>query len=288
MLPWAGRKGEAMTILVAVKTATDLVIAADSKITVNGIGGIDAQGNINWIPQTYDHGTKIGFSKSNLFVGAAAGQVAFGSDLVIDIITQFKSTRFSTRSTQETQLKKLLDQIKTLRSNFYQTFLDDPLQWPITTLLLFSSDPEGRGVRSWHVNYFGDAYDMNEILTHTWVWLDGTYDRAFTLLYGFGLGYQAAVTTTIASKYGLDEADVRSTISTAAHLMPLTQINVQAMPIQDAIDSAVFIASTEVEIERFLPGTPACGGSIDVAVVHGLPKHTTTWFPGKEVRHPRR
>jgi hypothetical protein len=45
---------------------------------------------------------------------------------------------------------------------------------------------------------------------------------------------------------------------------PIDKLNLWAMPVQDAIDMAVFLATVQVEMDRFLPGTPACGGPIDV------------------------
>jgi hypothetical protein len=71
-------------------------------------------------------------------------------------------------------------------------------------------------------------------------------------------------------------------------LPPVNQINASGMPLQDAIDLAVFLASVQIEMERYLPGTPLCGGAIDVIVVHGRPRWAVEWFPGKETRHPRR
>ena len=55
---------------------------------------------------------------------------------------------------------------------------------------------------------------------------------------------------------------------------------------EDAADLAHFLASVQVNMDRFVAGQDACGGPIDLAVVHGLPRGAVTWLPGKTLRHP--
>jgi hypothetical protein len=69
-------------------------------------------------------------------------------------------------------------------------------------------------------------------------------------------------------------------------LRPIDKLNLWAIPIQDAIDLAVFLANVQVEMDRFLPGTPACGGPIDVMVLQTASGLSIQSFPGKKVHHP--
>jgi len=41
----------------------------------------------------------------------------------------------------------------------------------------------------------------------------------------------------------------------------------QLLPLQDAIDYAIFLIDTTIKFQRFTPMTPTCGGSIDIAVI---------------------
>lgn len=69
-------------------------------------------------------------------------------------------------------------------------------------------------------------------------------------------------------------------------LRPITKLNLWAIPIQDAIDLAVFLATVQEEMERFLPGSPVCGGPIDVMVLKMAPAPEIVSFPGKRLHHP--
>jgi len=69
-------------------------------------------------------------------------------------------------------------------------------------------------------------------------------------------------------------------------LRPLDKLSLWSIPIQDAIDLAVFLAKVQVEMDRFLPGQPACGGPIDVMILRTVPDRVILSFPGKTLRHP--
>ncbi|MGN6109652.1 MAG: hypothetical protein ACTHU0_31380 [Kofleriaceae bacterium] len=69
-------------------------------------------------------------------------------------------------------------------------------------------------------------------------------------------------------------------------LRPIDKLNLWTMPLQDAIDLAVFLAHTQIEMDRFLPGLPACGGPIDVLVLRVVPDPEILSYPGKLLHHP--
>lgn len=66
----------------------------------------------------------------------------------------------------------------------------------------------------------------------------------------------------------------------------IDQVNFETMPLQDAIDFAVFLAGVQIEMDRFLPGSPFCGGPIDVMVLRMVPTPEILTFPGKALHHP--
>ena len=118
---------------------------------------------------------------------------------------------------------------------------------------------------------------MNQVVR-----LEGSYDEVFSLLFGF----RWDLLSGLAPRLGMDQERLMEALRTVRVLRPLDQINFWAMPTQDAIDIAVFLANAQVEMDRFLPGTPACGGPIDVMVLQMVPGPRITSYPGKVTHHP--
>lgn len=269
-----------MTIIAAVRTGTDLIVAADSKVTTQGSIGKDIHGNHIWQEQVYDYGTKIAVSIANIWTVAIVGQGAFGDNQVSDIVSNYVTEYPKSRHNQDTDMYKLIDVLKTIRITEYQKFKMPKETWPYTRLLLFSSDPEGRGVRAWVVDFFKDEVQINEILQYPGVYLAGSCEHSFTLLYN----YNYTAINEVAATLEIPRSDLESALK-EKYFPPVARINYSVMPIQDAIDFTAFLVKVQINMERFNPGTPKCGGAIDIAVVKGLPKHEILWFPGKELKH---
>lgn len=271
-----------MTILAAVKTGTDLVISSDSKITTLGLGGFNNDGSPIWLEQTYDYGTKIAFSQGNYWTTAVAGQVSFGDIKVVDIIEEYRQpVDFNSRIDQEKDLDNLINKINYARCSKYTEYKYPKEFWPYTELLFFSSDLEGRGVRAWHVGFQSDIPKVTGVLERPNIYLSGSCQNALTLLYDYNFRFLDEVSASLS----IPPEEVDSVLR-KKYIPPIVRFNLEAMPIQDAIDLAVFLVKVQILMERFLPGTPKCGGPIDLAVVHGRPKHTVSWFPGKKLIHP--
>jgi len=273
-----------MTILVAVKTGTDLVVAADSKVTVDGFRGVGPDGKGIWAPHTFDNGTKIAISSTKSWVAAIAGSASLGPNPVDDLIREISVIGAPSRADQDEDLKTIVDELMEERRKAYEPSGVSSIDWPVTTLLLFSADPEGRGVRSWDVALVGDQPQVAPILEYPGIWLAGSFEFAYSLLYGASPEALASICRThlipfeARFKYQSNYVTPRSKINTT----------IAGMPMQDAIDFAVAMVNTQITTERYLPGVPKCGGAVDVAIVHGFPKDTVSWFPGKEIRHPSR
>lgn len=73
-----------MTILVAVRTGSALVMAADSKLTTNVPIGTKEDGTPNYVPQTYDHAVKITQDASSSAIAAFAGHGTIGEQNAVD------------------------------------------------------------------------------------------------------------------------------------------------------------------------------------------------------------
>ena len=272
-----------MTILAVVKTSTDLIVAADSKITTSALGGKDQEGKPVWLTQTYDSGTKIFWTKgehATVWTVALAGQSSFGNIQVADIVQHYDAAQFTSRAEQEKDLINLLNVICSIRNDVYSKYEIPEEDWPYTNLLFFSADPEDRGCRSWNVNLNTRTPDISEFLKTPGIFVAGSCDHALTLLYGYTFKTLFEVSEKIKIP---EELIAKSFLET---IKPLDKINVAVMPVQDAINLAVFLVKTQIDMEKFQPGIANCGGPIDIAVIQGVPKFKVLWYPGKEIHHP--
>ena len=120
-------------------------------------------------------------------------------------------------------------------------------------------------------------------MTSPGIRLEGSYGEVFGLLYG----YAPSVLGGVLDKLGVAPEAFRRALGELPFLSPVEKVNPWAMPIQDAVDLAVFLAEVQVQMDRFLPGTPACGGPIDVMVLQMAPEACITAYPGKTLHHPR-
>ena len=268
-----------MTIIATIKTGTDLVIAADSKVTTKGLGGF-VNGEPIWLDQTYDFSTKIAFSKNKCLTVAAAGQISFGDIQVLDKVSEYDTINRESREEQHTDFMVLVNELNDIRLSYYRKMGIPDNNCPMTELIFAGADPEGRGVNVWSVTFQSSTPIVQEILKSLGVWLTGSAENAFTLMYNYNISSINEVAVALEMEGdGMNRAFNQL-------FSPVKKINFAPMPLQDAMDMAMFLAKVQIQMERFLPGNASCGGPIDIAVVHGLPKNEVKWFPGKELRYP--
>jgi len=271
-----------MTIAVAVRIGSAVVFAADSKITTMGVVGIQEDGTPSWVEQTYDNATKVAHDLSQQLMVMVAGEANVGKVLVTDFISTTAFPDARTPEDQETEVQKLVSAMKDARRSFWEGKVSSE-QWPMTTMLLAVPSPRGDVPRVWRIEFRGEDATTEEILTEPGVRLEGSYAEVYGLLYG----YEPRVFTSIIEGLGIEPERLQKAFDTRKALSPLHKMPLWSMPLQDAIDMAVFIAEVQVQMDRFLPGTPACGGPIDVLVLQMAPRPGITAFPGKSLHHPR-
>ena len=124
---------------------------------------------------------------------------------------------------------------------------------------------------------------MSELLKAPGIRLEGAYAEVFTLLYA----YNPDMLAGLREQLGVDEERFDQALQSRRVLAPIEKLSLWAIPIQDAIDLAVFLAKVQVEMDRFLPGSAACGGPIDVMVLQMAPKTGILAYPGKALHHPQ-
>lgn len=275
-----------MTIAIAVRTSSAIVFATDSKLTVRSIGGLRPEGTPNWIEQTYDNATKVVHDRTSKLMALATGIVNIGQVSALDFIATYAIDLGASRADEDAAIAALLDGMAREKRAFYAGTSSgiSPEEWPGPSLLLAIPSSESAFTpRLWAADLSGERYRHAEILQQPGIWLEGSYDEVFSLLYGF----HPAVSTRISRSLGLDASALRDALTDPGTLRPIDQLNLWTMPLQDAIDLAVFLASVQIEMDRFLPGSPACGGPIDVMVLRMVPAPEILSLPGKTLHHPQ-
>jgi len=272
-----------MTIAIAIRTGSAVVFAADSKVTVPCFVGLNAAGDPQWEDQTFDNATKVVHDRSATLMAMVAGAVTIGDITATDFILM-KQIDFGTSSgEQDKAIQELINEMFDLKRAHWEKTKVPPDDWPGPTLLLAGPRPKENSPRVWKANLHGATPTISEILTEPWIELEGSYAEVFSLLYGFHWD----IVGGMCNELGITHDQRREAIRKSKVLRPADKIDFRAIPIQDAIDLAVFLATVQVEMDRFLPGMPACGGPIDVMVLQMAPEAGIIAYPGKRVHHPR-
>ena len=273
-----------MTIAIAIRTGSAVVFAADSKITTAAVVGFEEDGTPRWQEQTYDNATKVVRDRSNTLMAMVAGHANIGQMAATDYISARDLGFGGPVEEQDRQLGELVATMVDRKRMYWGTTQVPPERWPGPTVLFAGSGRTDPQPRVWRVDLDGPDAQTSEILPEPGIWLDGSYDEVFGLLYG----YEPSVLAGIGQQIGVDVKRFQEAAAALRVLRPIDKLNLWAMPVQDAIDLAVFLATVQVQMDRFLPGTPACGGPIDVMVLQTAPEPSIVPYPGKVVHHPHR
>jgi hypothetical protein len=272
-----------MTICVSVKVSEGLVLAADSTAAIQG-NIQDPRGNISGgILKTYDHVRKLSHIKDYPVGTLTWGIALVGARSVESLIKEYEYSLPSFDEERESikELNKhekvgnnernklsvediargLLNHVKTFYDDQYkgqpkesQPFLEIlvsgysagkffPEQWVISLPReneIHNLRPDDDGKPSFGANWFG--------LTD-----------AITRLHW---GKDAEVINIIAQHFKVEPDEVNSLLKGLEY-----RVLFDGMPLQDAIDYAVYLVNIAIGRFRFVIGAPLCGGAIDVAVI---------------------
>ena len=272
-----------MTIAVAIRTGTAVVFASDSKVTTAAPSGVDGEGKPVFQHQSYDNAFKIVHDRTQTAMALFVGTVNFGP---VDAMSVFSRMELGLDASPLIQDAKILDLASTLqarRESVWGGLGLEKARWPGPLVLLAAPPAQGVAPRLWHLDFSkGDPVIQELFLTGPGVFLEGSTQQTLSLLYGFDTRLRMSLQHTLpASPPGVEEAFSRFSPDS-----PINKINFWAMPIQDAIELAVFLAQVQIQMERFLPGPPTCGGPIDVMVMEMSPEPRIRSFPGKQLHHP--
>lgn len=275
-----------MTIAVSIRTDTAAVFAADSKLTTSGLVGFDTAGEPQFVNQTYDNATKVVQDAGGTTIAMIAGSASLGPIGALDYIASSAVPRDSDPDKQEALITEFAEGLAKLRAEYWHERKVAVDRWPFTIVVLALAPTNSRSPIVRRILLMEEQPNVTKVTAR--VYLEGSSDSAAAILYGYrtdiidALGEELKVGDKLVGADAIYELLQKS----KKVWRPIDKLSAGVMPIQDAIDLAVFLATCQVQMERFLPGEPYCGGPIDVMVLKTSPKHQVLWFPGKALQHP--
>jgi hypothetical protein len=253
-----------MTIVVAVKVNDGLVLAADSTVAVHG----GPSGQPPGILKTYDYGRKLSHIKDYPIGTLSWGISLLGSRTIESLINEYEFGLPSARdeAARGFEVRDIADNLRTFLLERYEaqygplspgeqpslgilvSGYSDSAYFPEQYLFEFPSIPEVQirrpdketGEPDFGVDWFG----LTDAITRL---IKGADPRLAQVLAG------------------------RLQISADEAWQLLAQfeypIAFEGMPLQDAIDLAVYLVEMTIGRYRFAVGAPLCGGEVDAAVI---------------------
>ncbi len=274
-----------MTIAVSIQTNTAAIFAADSRLTTSAFVGFDDAGEPQFVNQTYENATKIVQDTQGFAMAVIAGSATLGPVGVLDYIASSAVPRASATGDQEALIKGYADGMAKLRADYWKEKKVAEDRWPHTVALVALAPTQSLSPQVWYIELRTEQPRV--VLVKRSVYLDGAYDSAASLLYGFRTDVIDALGKEL--KVGdqpVGEDAIYQILRSVKVLSPIDKRSTSVMPIQDAVELAVFLATVQIQMERFLPGEPYCGGPIDVMVLKTAPNPGIIWLPGKTLHHP--
>lgn len=253
-----------MTIVVAVKVNDGLVLAADSAVAVHG----GPAGHPPGILKTYSYGRKLSHIKDYPIGVLSWGISLLGSRTIESLISEYEFGLPSTsdEAVQGFKVREIADNLRTFLLERYQAqygplspgnqpslgvlvsgysdgayFPEQYLfEFPVTPdLQVRRPDKEG-GEPDFGVDWFGLTDAITRLIK----------------------GADPRLRAVLAERLQISLEEAWQLLAQFEY--PIT---FEGMPLQDAIDLAVYLVEMTIGRYRFAVGAPLCGGEVDVAVI---------------------
>jgi hypothetical protein len=249
-----------------MKVNDGIVLASDSAATIMGRFPNGAEGVIN----IYENANKI----FNLYKGYPVGAITWGSGSIgqSSISTLAKDFRNLIKDDSEYKIDihnyAIEDIAKKFKKFIYdEHYLKEFKEWKVKPALGFMIVGYSSGqplAEEWKIDVInGDCpvpyriRQQNEIGI-TW---NGEIEAINRVYLGFGTKLPF-----ILQQAGLDNTKIEE-IKTLCRKNLTVPMVMPPMPIQDAIDLAIYLVEITIRFARFAPGAPTVGGPIEVAAI---------------------
>ena len=255
-----------MTIAIVIHVNDGIVLAADSASTF-GMGppkdGVRPIGNI------YENASKI----FNLRRGFPLGAVTWGAGSIGDSSIATLAKDFRAHLEELDDKNELEDRIslKRLATRFrdfmFRRYDKGYAEWaekdkPDLGFVIAGYSPEASHPESWKLFIKGTARSGPTRATQIGaLFCGGQAEPIVRMCRGFDNGLEE-----ILRQHGIEKSKVDRVIAECEQRLGIPLV-APAMPIQDTIDLAIFLAETAKRYSKFKMGAPTVGGPIEVAAI---------------------
>ena len=253
-----------MTIAVAVKVNDGLVLAADSTVAVHG----GPAGQPPGVLKTYNYGRKLSQIKDYPIGTLSWGISLLGSRTIESLISEYEFglPSASNKAAQEFKVREIADGLRAFLLERYEAqhgplspgtqpslgvlvsgysdgvyFPEQYLfEFPVTPDLQVRRPDKENGEPSFGVDWFGLTDAITRIIK----------------------GADPRMGAALAERLQISVEEAWQWLGQFEY-----PIAFEGMPLQDAIDLAVYLVEMTIGRYRFAVGAPVCGGEVDVAVI---------------------
>jgi hypothetical protein len=254
-----------MTICVSVKVSEGLVLAADSTASIQGWIGEPQKGPPS-ILKTYDHVRKLSHIKDYPIGTLTWGAALIGARSVESLIKEYEYSLQSLEGNEnDYTVQEIASGLLVHVKNFYDAeFASQPLAARSPLGILVS----GYSRKKFFPEQLLINLPVSDKLDAVRPDKDGKPE--------FGAHWFGLTDAIIRLHFGRDDAALgilaehfKVTPDEVFQLLLKLQYPVifDGMPLQDAIDYAVYLVNVVIGRFRFVVGAPLCSGEIDVAVI---------------------
>ncbi|TET11979.1 MAG: hypothetical protein E3J86_01460 [Candidatus Thorarchaeota archaeon] len=272
-----------MTIVVSVKVSEGLVLAGDSTAAMHGTirneNGVQAGG----ILKTYDHARKLSHMKDYPVGTLTWGISQIGSRTVESLIKEFEYGLPSLEEENEKIRERRMrgENVESISYEYDVGEISQGLLEHVTSSYdgEFSDVPDeskpplGILVSGYSFGkFFPDQWLLNLPSPGTLQELRPDIDEKPSFgANWFGLtdaivrlhwGRDDQALDILSKRFEVDREEIIGLLNPLQYPVPF-----EGMPLQDAIDYAVYLINVAIGRFRFVVGAPLCGGEIDVAVI---------------------
>jgi len=261
-----------VTIAISIKINDGLVLASDSASTV--LGQLPHTGELR-VLNVYNNAVKVFNLRKGFPIGAITwGSGSIGQDSISTILKDLRE-RFTgdDPNHKDWQLKKdnysVEDVAKRLKEYVFddlyvKAFRDYPHKPPLGFIISGYSASASMG-DEYQIDILNGNCNGPRLLRKreesglTWA---GEPEALNRLIIGFG----SAMGTVLKQNFGIPDNEIDQTLSIMQQNLQ-AQFILPAMPLQDAIDLAEFLADLTIKFARFRVGAPTVGGPIEIAAI---------------------
>lgn len=247
-----------MSLGIAIKGPEGIVLAAESRITLTGQA---RAAGAPVLQVSFDNATKVlSFSEPNTAVGAVTyGVAAIGFRSAYSFLPEFETTL----PTERVSIGDFAERLGRFYHEQWEATKSKPPPGPGMTFVVAGFDEGEAYGRVYLVEVPGAPGPAEQSpepaeFAITWGGQREFVDRLVQ-------GYDERVVQAARDVGGLDEEKTKALDERLAQLR--MAIPLEAMPLQDCVDLAVFFIRTTIDAQRLTLGIRGCGGAIDVATI---------------------